>query len=711
MDYVLQHRTEKSLSTGSNTILGATLSKDGVNFAIFSQHAKEVYLLLFGNEDEPPIDIIKIENKNDDIWHIFVHGIKAGQLYGYKVGGDYNPKEGMRFNPYKLLIDPYAKALTGKFENVDNLLFAYDVHSADKDLSFDARDNTHAAPKSIVIDDAFDWEDDKKPQIPMQKLIIYEVHVKGFTAHESSKVKHPGTYSGFAEKIAYLKELGVNAVELLPVHEYCKQEHFLKNGLTNYWGYDSIGFFAPESSYGTQEYPGCQVKEFKTLVQELHRAGIEIILDVVYNHTAEGNELGPTLCFKGIDNPTYYYLMQNTPQEPYRYYKNDTGCGNTFNAENPVVMRLVLDSLRYWAEVMHVDGFRFDLASILARVKGQFSQNSVFFEAISNDPVLSKVKMIAEPWDLTTYQVGNFPQGWSEWNGKFRDTVRKFIKGDDGQAAEVAKRLTGSADLYSGDGRKPYNSINFITCHDGFTLRDLFTYNSKHNEANLEDNKDGINDNNSWNCGVEGETDDRVIIDLRKKMAKNTFCCLLFSSGTPMISGGDEFMRTQKGNNNVWCQDNELSWFNWRFGEQNSEILEFCKKAIAFRKLHSILERRVFFTGKDTNGDQIPDIVWFNRKLKSPKWDSIKLKTICFQLDAGEEPSKTGDYRLFFIFNAHYRGSRVYLPQHQGKKWYRVINTSRKAGDDFYPLGKEKLLRGQERYCCASRSVVVLLGK
>lgn len=712
MNYSLEHRTDKYLSGGNPAFLGATVSQDGVNFALFSQYAKEVYLLLFANPDGPPTDIIKLESKTDNVWHVFVKGIKTGQLYGYKIKGDYNPKEGMRFNPHKLLIDPYAKALTGKFNSADDLLFAYDKNSPDKDLKMDERDNTNVVPKSIVIDDTFDWRDDLKPQIPMQKLIIYEVHLKGFTAHKSSKVKQPGTYLGFVEKIPYLKELGVNAVELLPIHEHYVQDYLIKKGLTNYWGYDSIGFFTPESSYSSQEYPGCQVQEFKTLVQALHRAGIEVILDVVYNHTAEGNEAGPTLCFKGIDNPSYYYLVQNNPEESYRRYSNDSGCGNTFNAENPAVMRLILDSLRYWVEVMHVDGFRFDEASILARVKGQFSQNSAFFEAISKDPVLSKVKMIAEPWDLTTYQVGNFPKMWSEWNGKFRDTVRKFIKGDDGQAPDMAKRLTGSADLYQDDGRKPYNSINFVTCHDGFTLRDLFTYNSKHNEANLEDNKDGIAENYSWNCGAEGETKDRKIIDLRMQMAKNAFCCLLFSSGTPMILGGDEFMRTQKGNNNVWCQDNELTWFDWGLKEQNPDIAEFCKKAIDFRKRYSILERRRFFTGKDNNGDRVPDIAWFGRKLEgSPKWDSIKLKTFCFQLCQGEESSQTVDHHLFFILNANHRGSCISLPPPKEKKWYRVIDTSCKTVDDFFPPGKEELLKVQENYYCAPRTVVVLLGR
>jgi len=711
MSYLLEHRTNKKISAGNQAFLGAVLSEDGVNFAIYSQYAKEVYLLLFSAPTGEPMDIIKIENRTKDIWHVFVDGIKAGQLYGYKIKGDYNPKTGSRFNHNKLLVDPYAKALTGKFRNEDNLLFAYQVDSPDKDLKMDERDNSDLVPKSIVINDEFEWQNDLRPPIPMHNLIIYEAHLKGFTAHESSKVKYPGTYLGFLGKIAYLKELGINAVELLPIHEHYVQDYIIQKGLTNYWGYDTTGFFAPEFLYSTQQYPGCQVNEFKTLVRELHKENIEVILDVVYNHTAEGNELGPTFSFKGIDNPNYYCLIEKNKEEPYRYYKNDTGCGNTFNAENLAVMRLILDSLRYWVEVMHVDGFRFDLASVLTRVKGEFSHDSSFFEAISKDPVLSKVKMIAEPWDFTTYQVGNFPKMWSEWNDKFRDTTRKFLKGDDGQVAEMAKRFTGSADLYQEDGKKPYNSINFVTCHDGFTLRDLFTYNDKHNENNLENNKDGIDSNYSWNCGVEGETNEGNIMNLRKKMVKNALVALLFSSGTPMILSGDEILRTQKGNNNAWCQDNDITWFNWKFCEQNKDILEFCKRAIAFRKRFSILERRRFFSGKDTNGDKVADIVWLNRRLKHPKWDSPKLKTICFQLDAGEFQEKAGNYLLFFIFNAHHRGSHVYLPQHKSKKWYRVVNTSLKAGEDFHLFGNEKLLKIQEKYYCAPRSAVVLLGK
>lgn len=710
MRYTLEHRTNKILSTGKDHPLGATLNENGVNFAIFSQYAKEVYLLLFDKSDGEPMDIIKLENRTGYIWHTFVNGIKAGQLYGYKVRGDYNPIHGYRFNENKLLVDPYTKALTGKFKNIDNLLFAYNVGSSDKDLSIDQRDNTHVVPKSIVVDNDFDWQGDKHPDIPLGKLIIYEVHVKGFTAHNSSGVKHPGTYLGLIEKIPYLKDLGINAVELLPVHEFYIRDHLTNRGLSEYWGYNTIGFFAPESSYSTQIFLGSQVSEFKKLVRELHKADIEVILDVVYNHSGEGNELGPTVCFKGIDNCTYYAL-QGPPEQPYRFYKNDTGCGNTVNIENPTVMRLVIDSLRYWVEVMHVDGFRFDMASVLAQVKGGFSKNSAFFDAVSKDSILNRVKMIAEPWDLKTYQVGNFPVNWSEWNGKFRDTARRFIKGDAGQVKDLAWRLTGSADLYGDDGRSPYNSINFITCHDGFTLKDIFSYNHKHNEANGEGNKDGINENYAWNCGHEGETDEVNIINLRKQMIKNALCCLLSSLGTPMILGGDEFMRTQEGNNNAYCQDNEISWFNWDYEKKNSDILEFCQKAIAFRKRYTVLQRKKFFSGKDTDADNVPDIAWFGENLGKPLWDDPELKILCYQLDGSEVPSELGNYHLFFILNADFNSHSIEIPQYNGMKWYRVIDTSLKSGDDFSVPGREILLDASDHYRSNPRSTVVLLGK
>jgi glycogen operon protein len=523
-------------------------------------------------------------------------------------------------------------------------------------------------------------------------------------------VKHAGTYLGFVEKIPYLKDLGVNAVELMPVHEFHLRSTLADKGLREYWGYNTIGFFAPESSYCTHGGFGCAVREFKTLVRELHKAGIEVILDVVYNHTAEGNELGPTICFKGIDNPTYYSLMGSGDQ-PYRYYVNDTGCGNTFNAEHPVVMRLILDSLRYWYGVMHVDGFRFDLASIIARAGSKYSKQSPFFKAVSDDPVLRNAKLIAEPWDLTTYQVGEFPSGWSEWNGRFRDTARKFVKGDAGQMRDLGWRMTGSADLYGDDGRSPYNSVNFVTCHDGFTLYDLYSYNDKHNEANLDDNRDGTDDNNSWNCGAEGETSDPGIMKLRKQMMKNAICCLMFSLGTPMLLYGDEVMRTQKGNNNAYCQDNEISWFDWQDVEKGADMLAFCTKAIAFRRRHTILEKRKFLIGKDMDADSVPDISWFGLHLDQPAWDNSESRVLCYQLDGSEEPSDLGNYHLFLILNADFNGHAVALPQHEGMKWYRVVDTSLEPGHDFMSPGEEVLLENQAEYQVNSRSIVALLGK
>ena len=711
MAYELRHKTDKKISRGRYYPLGAELYKDGVNFAIYSQNASAVFLLLFNKADSAPSDIIKLENRTKYIWHAFVHNVKAGQLYGYKIRGDFNPSYGLRFNENKLLIDPYAKALTGKFRNPENLLLAYDTNFPGKDLSLDSRDNTSIVPKSIVIDNSFDWQNDSHPDIAFEKLFIYEVHLKGFTAHPSSGVKKPGTYTGFIEKIPYLKDLGINAVEFLPLQEFYIEDFLVNRGLTNYWGYNTIGFFVPESSYSTKRYSGCQVNEFKTLVRELHKAGLEVIMDVVYNHTGEGNELGPTLCFKGIDNTTYYSLA-GTDTDPYRYYMNLTGCGNCLNFSNAHVIRFVMDSLRYWVEKMHVDGFRFDLASVLGRDEGFFKKSSAFFDAVSQDPVLNRVKLIAEPWDLGTYEVGNFPVDWSEWNGRFRDTIRKFGKGDNGQIRELGWRLTGSADLYGDDGRSAYNSVNFITCHDGFTLKDLVTYNYKHNEQNLENNIDGTYDNNSWNCGTEGERNDINIINLRKQLIRNYFCYLLFSSGTPMILGGDEFMRSQGGNNNAYCQDNEISWFNWDEVKKNSDILEFFKNTVALTKRYPILQRRKFFLGADMDNDNVPDIAWFGKGLEWPLWSDPEQRTLCCQLDGGEESSEFGDYMLFIILNADYNTQDIRVPYlKDSKQWYRVIDTSLKAGEDILAPGQEILLDPPEHYIVNPRSTVVLIGK
>jgi isoamylase len=706
----LQHRTNRKLSQGRFYPCGATLTEEGVNFALFSQNAAEVYLLLFDEPDKPPTDIIQMRNRTRYVWHTFVHGVRAGQLYAYKVRGEFNPSSGLRFNEHKLLLDPYAAALTGKCVNHDNLLLGYDPHSSLKDLSLDTRDNSHEMPKCIVVDQAFDWQGDQRLEVPLHQLIIYEVHVKGFTAHPSSAVHEPGTYLGFIEKIPYLNHLGVTAVELLPVHEFYVEDFLPARGLTNYWGYNTVSFFAPESSYSSGRSPGCQVTEFKALVRELHKSGIEVILDVVYNHTGEGNELGPTVSFRGIDNPTYY-MLSGPPDQYRRYYMNYTGCGNSMNLANTHVIKLVMDSLRYWVEAMHVDGFRFDLASVLGREGRGFDRSAAFFDAISQDPVLSTVKLIAEPWDLGTYQIGNFPIDWSEWNGRFRDTVRRFESGQGGQISELGWRITGSADLYGDDGRSAYQSINFVTCHDGFTLSDLVSYNEKHNEANGENNLDGTTENYSWNCGVEGETTDEKMLSLRRQMVKNYACVLLFSAGTPMILGGDEFLRTQRGNNNAYCQDNESTWFDWGLPAKNTDVCDFFAKAIALTRRYPILQRRKFLAGLDLDSDQIPDITWFGSNLDRPDWNNPTVRTLCLMLDGGEEKSPAGDYLLFLILNADPFLQRVNLPRLAGVEWLRIIDTSLPEGEDFVEPGQEILLDPQDYYLPNGRSTVLLLGR
>jgi isoamylase len=691
----LKHRTNKTITSGAPNPRGASLRKDGVNFTIYSRFAREIFLLLFDSPQGEPTDIININHRAGNVWHVYVHGIKAGQLYGYKVDGEYNPSQAMRFNKYKLLIDPYAKALTGKAENRDNLLFAYDIQSEQKDLAMDCRDNTHIVPKSIVVDDNFDWQDDKPPCIPEKELIIYEVHLKGFTAHPSSAVEHAGTYLGFIEKIPYLKELGINAVELLPIHEHYSSDQLRNNNLKEYWGYNSIGYFSPEFSYSTQRRIGSQVEEFKTLVRELHKANIEVILDVVYNHTGEGSELGPTLNLKGLDNSTFYAL-KGPPEEPYRFYREySTGCGNILNIDKASVRHGVIDSLCYWVEHMHVDGFRFDLAPVLSREQGKFRKVSPFLKAVANDPILSRVKMIAEPWDLEGHHYGEFPHDWLEWNDQFRNTIRKFIKGDHVQLKELAHMLTGSQELSAPNNKK---SINFVTCHDGFTLNDLFSYNHKHNLANGENNQDGSDHNDSWNCGVEGESSDIEILKLRKKMIKNSLCYLFFSFGTPMMLGGDELMHTQKGNNNSYCQDNEISWINWQCFERNKEIFEFCKKAIAFRKRYKVLQDGYF------REDSSVKIQWFNNELNEPLWDRKDQKLLCYLLDDNRH-----NHSLLFIFNSSDDSCLVSLPKSDQIKWKRIIDTNLESGQDFLNINDNYPGESIENYSSAQKSVAVFI--
>ncbi len=560
--------------------LGATWDGAGTNFAIYSQHAEWVDLCLFDQPNAPETARIRMPERTTYVWHGYIHGLQPGQLYGYRVHGPFQPNDGLRFNSNKLLIDPYAKALAGQVDWKSSI-FPYQAGNGDADLSFDENDDAAGMQKCVVVNPYFDWEQDRPLSIPLSDSIIYELHVKGFTrCHPDLPEALRGTYAGLAAKpsIQYLKRLGVTAVELMPVHAFLTDKHLAEKGLTNYWGYNTTNFFSPDARYSGSGDRGGQVAEFKTMVKAFHSEGIEVILDVVYNHTAEGNHMGPLLSFRGVDNPTYYRLVNDQP----RYYMDYTGTGNSLNARHPQVLKLIMDSLRYWIEEMHVDGFRFDLAATLARELHDVDRLSAFFDIIHQDPVISQVKLIAEPWDVGDggYQVGNFPAGWAEWNGRFRDTVRRYWKSDEGQLSDFAYRLTGSSDLYDRDGRRPSASINFVTAHDGFTLHDLVSYNDKHNDANQEDNRDGTNDNYSWNMGAEGPTDDPEIIERRERQKRNFLATLLFSQGVPMILGGDEISRTQNGNNNAYCQDNETTWMNWNLDDRKIALLDFTQKLI-----------------------------------------------------------------------------------------------------------------------------------
>jgi len=697
------------VSAGNWFPLGATCDSGGVNFALYSVHATGVVLLLFAEPTGAATAEIRLERRTRHVWHAHVAGIRPGQLYGYRVEGPYAPEHGLRFNPHKLLIDPYARALSGKCINVDNLLLGYDASALVRDLSLDARDNAAFVAKAIVIDDEFDWDGDAPPNLPLEAMVIYEVHVKGFTAHPTSGVAHPGTYLGFIEKIPHLVALGINAVEFLPVHAHLDEPFLVERGLSNYWGYNTIAFFAPDAAYGTGQQPGCEVREFKALVRALHRAGIEVILDVVYNHSAEGSELGPTLSLRGVDNPSYY-MLTGPADQPGRYYANYSGCGNSLDPTQGATIRLIMDSLRYWVEVMHVDGFRFDLAAVLGREAGTFERTGALFDAISQDPVLHHVKLIAEPWDLGDYEVGNFPVDWSEWNGRFRDTARRFVKGDAGQLADLGWRLSGSADLYADDGRSAYNSINFITCHDGFTLNDLVSYDAKHNEANQEGNRDGSDDNQSWNCGTEGPSDDAAIVSLRRRLAKNHLCLLMLAMGTPMLSGGDEFMRTQQGNNNAYCQDNPISWFDWEQAAREADMTRFVAKLIAFTRRCTLVQQRS--CAQATGGGALPAISWYGTDLADPRWDDPQARTLCFALDGGAAAASPDRSSVFMIFHAGAALQPVRLPAAPpGTRWHRVIDTSLTDGQDFVDPAHEVVLDPVEDYLMNPRSTVVLLAR
>jgi isoamylase len=670
--------------------LGATWTGKGVNFALYSANATGVDLCLFEAPDTDREDVrIRLREVADHVWHVFLPDAKPGQLYGYRVYGPYDPPAGHRFNASKVLIDPYAKAIAGKVHWGPEM-FGYPIGNPAEDLKRDYQDNAGSIPKCLVIDPAFDWQKDQLPRIPLDETVVYEVHVRGFSElWEAIPKEIRGTYAGLGspEAVKYFRSLGVTAVELLPVHEHCDEGFLQDRGLTNYWGYNTIGFFAPESSYSSSGCLGEQVTEFKTMVRDLHRAGIEVLLDVVYNHTAEGNHLGPTLSFKGIDNASYYRLVADNP----RYYMDYTGCGNTPNTQNPRVLQLIMDSLRYWVTEMHVDGFRFDLASALGREEHLVDVNSGFFDILLQDPILSQVKLIAEPWDLGEggYMVGKFPVPWSEWNGKYRDCIRRYWKGDDGVLAEFAYRLTGSPDLYQHQGKAPSASINFITVHDGFTLNDLVSYNDKHNEANGEENRDGDSHNNSWNCGVEGPTDDANVIQLRERQKRNFLATLFLSEGVPLINGGDEFSRTQKGNNNTYCQDNELSWFSWQWTAPQKQLARFTTQLSQFRRQHPVFRRPKYFTGRRIRGYDVKDLMWFapsGAEMKEADWQKGFAKCVGVLLsgttsdvrDAQGEPVKDDTFLL--LFNAHYEPLTFILPGREEIRWETVINTTVETG-------------------------------
>jgi isoamylase len=667
--------------------LGATWDGSGTNFALASESATGVELCLFdGNDPACESRRVALSERTDFVWHAYLPEVGPGQLYGYRVHGPYRPAGGLRFNPSKLLLDPYAKAIDGMLL-WDDANFGYRVGHKKADLSRDDHDNARFVPKCVVVDEAFDWEGDERPGVPLHRSIIYETHLRGMTMrHPDVPEELRGTYAGLAVPpvIDYLKSLGVSAVELLPVHQFVSDRLLEDRGLTNYWGYNSIGYFAPDARFGSSGSRGQQVREFKEMVKAFHREGIEVILDVVYNHTAEGSELGPTLSFRGIDNPTYYRLVENQP----RYYMDYTGTGNTLNMGQPRVLQLVMDSLRYWVSEMHVDGFRFDLAAALARELHDVDRLSTFFETIGQDPVVSQVKLIAEPWDVGPggYQVGNFPPGWAEWNGRFRDAVRSFWRGDPVGVAELAYRLSGSSDLYEDTGRRPYASINFVTAHDGFTLNDLVSYDEKHNEANGEENRDGEVNNLSWNCGAEGPTDDSAVNALRAKQKRNLLATLLLSQGVPMISGGDEIGRSQGGNNNAYCQDNDISWYQWDLSEGDRQLLDFTRKLIGLRREHPVLRRRKFFQGRSLYGSEIDDILFFQpdgSQMNEEAWELGWIRTLGMLLngkaiaETDERGARIEDDVLLLLVNGDSAEQRFRLPDGGGgREWQVLVDTN-----------------------------------
>ena len=694
--------------------LGAWWDGHGTNFAVFAQHATRVELCLFDEVSGKESARIALPEQTRNVWHGYINGIGPGQLYGYRVQGRYAPREGLRFNPNKLLIDPYTRAIAGKID-WSSPIFGYRLGGRNEDMTRDVHNSARGMPKSVVIDDQFDWGDDRGPNVPWSETIVYETHVKGISMrHPDVPEEHRGTYLGVASEpiVEHLRSLGVTAVELLPVHHFFDDKFLLEKGLANYWGYNSIGYFAPVARYASGDR-GQQVTEFKTMVKRLHQAGLEVFLDVVYNHTAEGNHLGPTLSFRGLANLAYYNLMPDNP----RYYRDFTGTGNSLNVCSSQTLKLIADSLRYWVQEMHVDGFRFDLAITLAREPAGYDPGAAFFDIIHQDPVLSRVKLIAEPWDVGDfgYQVGNLPVLWSEWNGKYRDNVRKFWKGDPGQIAELAYRLSGSSDLYRLSGRGPTGSINFLTAHDGFTLRDLVTYNDKHNEANGENNQDGANDNNSWNSGVEGPSEDPGIEELRSRRQRSFLVTLFLSQGVPMLLGGDEMGRSQHGNNNAYCQDNEISWFDWNLNANQRSLLDFTRGLIAFRTEHPVLRRRRYFEGLFLPGADIKDLTWFKvdgTEIVDEHWSDPEVRSMGMRL-AGEaidereaEGGRISDETLLVLLNAHHESLQFKLPEAGGTdgcRWELLMNTEQPTpptpSGSFHTVGS--------RYPLASRALAL----
>jgi glycogen operon protein len=667
--------------------MGTTWDGSGTNFALYSEHATKVELCLFDSPAAAKESArVEFPEQTDMVWHAYLPDILPGQIYGYRVHGPYEPAKGHRFNPNKVLFDPYAKAV-GRAGKLADECWGYNIKDAAADLSFDKRDNAKYATLAAVVDEAFTWGDDRPPQTPWNNTLIYELHVKGFTKlHPEVPEKIRGTYAGLGSEAAiqYLKALKITAVELLPVHFHMDDRHLTDQGLVNYWGYNTLGFFALDHRYASATASSDQVREFKTMVRNLHAAGIEVILDVVYNHTAEGNQMGPTLCWRGIDNAAYYRLAPDP-----RYYMDFTGCGNTFNMTNPRVLQLIMDSLRYWITQMHVDGFRFDLASTLARELHEVNKLGAFFDIIQQDPIISQVKLIAEPWDLGEggYQVGNFPSLWSEWNGKYRDCVRHFWKGDGGFVSEFATRFTGSSDLYEWSGRRPHASINFVTCHDGFTLHDLVSYDHKHNEKNGENNRDGHNDNISWNCGAEGPTEKKEILDLRYKKMRSMLATVMLSQGVPMLLAGDELGNTQDGNNNAYCQDNELAWLKWTLDERQQLLLRFSRQVIDIFHQEPVFHRRRFFHGKAIQGADAPGIAWLEpngKEMADDAWKAGHVRCLGVllrggQIDVDERGATILANSMLAVFNADHANTIDFSLPTVGdgeEPWELVFDTS-----------------------------------